>query len=98
MEISERHIDRFVELSLKPEWGRGKIRSVKAGKSKILFENDPEHKERTYFLQSDFLKLAANQDPSGFKGKVKDSSSGKTNKTKIKSVKPIIKIVKTKQL
>lgn len=90
MEITEKDKDRFVELTLKPEWGRGKIRAVKYGRATIVFENDPEGMGRDYSLYSDVLKLAENQDPTGFKPRFKSSLTGGSlhRKTAIKKEYP----------
>ena len=71
MEITEIDKGKIVELSLKPEWGRGKIVQIKLGKATIVFENDPEHLKPEYSLYSEFLKKSANQDGTGFKGRAK---------------------------
>jgi hypothetical protein len=71
MEITEIDKGKIVELSLKPEWGRGKIVQIKLGKATIVFENDPEHLKREYSLYSEFLKKSTNQDGTGFKGRAK---------------------------
>lgn len=71
MEITEIDKGKIVELSLKPEWGRGKIVEIKLGKATIVFENDPEHLKRDYSLYSEFLKKSTNQDGTGFKAKAR---------------------------
>jgi len=81
MEITDKDKDRFVVLTLKPEWGRGKIRSVKEGRAYILFESDPDRIERKFSLYSDVLKLSENQDSASFKGKAKGVRSGLSKKT-----------------
>ena len=65
----------FVVLSLKPDWGRGIIHSILNGKVFLYFEGDPEHQLRKYSVHSEFLLMAENQDPKGFKKPVKKKSA-----------------------
>jgi hypothetical protein len=73
MEINDKDKNKFVELTLKPEWGRGLIRTIQYGKANVLFENDPDQRPRDYPLNSEHLKFAENQDPAGFKGRARST-------------------------
>lgn len=67
MNIANKKKGFVVELSLKPDWGRGSVRSIAGRFVTIQFENDPEKLPRKFPVDSPSLTQSANQAPVAFK-------------------------------
>jgi hypothetical protein len=80
MNISNKKKGFVVELSLKPDWGRGTLRSVAGRFAIIVFENDPERLPRKFPVDSPSLTQSANQAPVSFKSANRKAGSGRPKK------------------
>jgi len=80
MNITNKKKGFVVELSLKPDWGRGSVRSFAGRFVFIKFENDPERLQRRFPLDSPQLTQSANQAPVAFKSAPRNAGAGRPKK------------------